>query len=157
MRRSSLPTWLSVLALVALLGGCSAIQPKRFTQPQSPHRLTDCSSAPHCVSSQADKTSSHYVAPFTYRGSAEHARQVLLRTLRASDHATVQRADPRFVHATFRSSLFGFVDDVTFIINPERHVIDVKSSARVGFYDFGVNRRRVQRLRGRFESSLKSS
>lgn len=157
MRRSSSALSLVALTLAILLNGCSVMKPKQFTQPQSPNRLTACSSAPHCVSSQADKSSSHYVAPFNYSGSTQHAHEVLLQVLRSSDNATVVSAEPRFVHATYHSSVFHFVDDVTFIIEPDRHIIDVKSSARIGFYDFGVNRRRVEHLRNRFESALKSS
>ena len=155
MRRTSPTIALSVLAIASLLSGCSTMKPKQFTQAQSPDRLTACSSAPHCVSSQADKGSSHYIAPLTYSGSPEHARTILMQVLRGSDNATVVNADARFVHATFHSGLLHFVDDVTLLIHPQANIIDVKSSARLGFYDFGVNRRRVEDLRNRFEIALK--
>ncbi len=43
---------------------------------------------------------------------------------------------------------------MTFLIKPEEHVIDVKSSSRIGFSDLGVNHRRVERLRKQFEALL---
>ncbi|TAL87531.1 MAG: DUF1499 domain-containing protein [Rhodanobacter sp.] len=141
--------------MLGLLSGCAGAAPKHFTEAQSPDRFTPCSGAPHCVSSQAAPGSSHYVAPFTYTGGIRHAREVLLQTLRTSDHAIMARAEPRFIHATFRSAVLGFVDDVTFILQPQQDIIDVQSSARLGYYDFGVNRRRVEQLRTRFESLLK--
>lgn len=156
MRPLSFPSLVLAMALPGLLSGCTGTAPKHFTQAQSPDHFTPCSSAPHCVSSQAAPGSSHYVAPFTYTGSTRQAREVLLQTLRASDHATVALAEPRFIHATFRSAVLGFVDDVTFILQPQQDIIDVKSSARLGYYDFGVNRRRVEQLRTRFDSLLKS-
>ena len=44
----------------------------------------------------------------------------------------------------------GFVDDVEFVVDPERSVIDVRSASRLGHSDFGVNRKRVETLRAAF-------
>jgi uncharacterized protein (DUF1499 family) len=47
-----------------------------------------------------------------------------------------------------RTKVFGFADDVTvqaFPAGPGRSVLAVYSRARVGRYDFGVNRKRVRR------------
>lgn len=154
MRRLSLSKWAAALSLAALLSGCAGTPPKHFTQAQAPDRFTACSSAPRCVSSQAATGSSHYVAPFKYTGDPVHAREDLLKAIHADDHATIESAEAPFIHATYRSALMGFVDDVTFIIQPQQHFVDVKSSSRLGYYDFGVNRRRVERLRARFESLL---
>jgi uncharacterized protein (DUF1499 family) len=132
--------------------GCASPPPKQFTR--SADAFTPCSSAPHCVSSQAGEDSSKYIAPFAYKQTtAAAARQTLLDILGASDGATVERAEERFIHATFRSTL-GFVDDVTFIVQPQAEIIDVKSSSRLGYYDFGVNRKRVEQLRARFNAQL---
>ena len=149
-----LSSFLLSASLLAVLGGCAAA-PKHVTQSASSQTFTPCSIAPHCVSSQADH-GIHYVAPFSYTGSAQHARAALLQTLRSSGSASVEEADNGIVHATFRSTV-GFVDDVTFAIKPEQNIIDVKSSSRIGFYDLGVNGRRVERLRARFEALLKGS
>jgi uncharacterized protein (DUF1499 family) len=145
------------MSLLGFPGIFAGTAPKQFTEAQSPDHFTPCSGAPNCVSSQAAPGSSHYVAPFTYAGSAQHARQVLLQTLHVSPHAIVALAEPRFIHASFRSAVMGFVDDVTFILPPQQGIIDVKSCARVGHYDFGVNRRRVEQLRTRFAALLKNS
>jgi uncharacterized protein (DUF1499 family) len=44
----------------------------------------------------------------------------------------------------------GFVDDVEFLIAPEQSQIHVRSAARLGYSDFGVNRKRVEFLRAQF-------
>ncbi|MDA3922136.1 MAG: DUF1499 domain-containing protein [Salinisphaera sp.] len=119
-------------------------------------QLTSCPSAPHCVSSQAPADSSKHVEPFGYETSAAAARKALLATLDADDHATVVKSNQRFIHATFKTTL-GFVDDVTFLMQPDKHVIDVKSQSRVGYYDFGKNRSRVEALRKAFEARLAQS
>ncbi|MES1954068.1 DUF1499 domain-containing protein [Salinisphaera hydrothermalis] len=139
-----------VLALGVGLGlaGCAASPPQRFTLDDS--HFTPCSSAPHCVSSQAAPGSSHYVLPLVYHVSTAKARQALLAVLARMDNAKIVSAKGRFIHATFTTTL-GFVDDVTFLIQPAESVIDVKSSSRIGYYDFGMNRDRVARIRRAFE------
>ena len=50
------------------------------------------------------------------------------------------------------SIVFQFVDDVEFYFPPDQTIIHLKSASRKGHYDFGANRRRVERLRSTFES-----
>jgi len=53
------------------------------------------------------------------------------------------------VRAEFRSRL-GFVDDVEFRIDEAAGVIHVRSASRTGYWDLGVNRRRVEAIREAF-------
>lgn len=52
-----------------------------------------------------------------------------------------------YLHAECRSTLIGFVDDLELHLRPAARVIAVRSAARIGRSDFGVNRRRVETLR----------
>jgi uncharacterized protein (DUF1499 family) len=54
-----------------------------------------------------------------------------------------------YIAAIFSSSLLGFVDDLTCRIDAEAGKIHLRSESRVGFYDLGANRRRVNELRQR--------
>ena len=56
---------------------------------------------------------------------------------------------PGFLHAEFRSMIFRFVDDGDFVVDEAAGVIHVRSAARVGSSDLGVNRRRVEEIRQR--------
>lgn len=138
---------------ITVLASCAVTAPDHFTEPQARDRFTPCPSAPHCVSSQASGISPRHVAPFRYTSDTKQARQALLDVLRNSDKAKVVSNEDTFVHATFHTTV-GFVDDVTFIVHPNKKYIDVKSSSRVGYYDFGVNRRRVERLRKQFQTRV---
>ena len=57
-----------------------------------------------------------------------------------------------YFRAEAKSSLFGFVDDIEFHVM-SGGVIEVKSCSRVGRSDFGVNRKRVERIRRAFLGS----
>ena len=54
------------------------------------------------------------------------------------------------LHATCRSRVWGFVDDLRFTPVSDRRMITVHSAARAGIVDFGVNRQRVGLIRWRW-------
>lgn len=139
------------IVMAAGLAGCAVSPPEQFRVDET--HFTPCSSAPHCVSSQADAGDSHYVKPLVYATSAERAKQALIAVLANQDNAKIVSDQADVIHATFSTTL-GFVDDVNFIIQPSASVIDVKSSSRIGYYDFGVNRNRVERIRAEFEQRV---
>jgi uncharacterized protein (DUF1499 family) len=56
-----------------------------------------------------------------------------------------------YLHAEFRSRLWGFVDDVEFRVDAAARVIHVRSASRQGYSDLGVNRKRVEALRKAFD------
>lgn len=70
--------------------------------------------------------------------------QVLIGRLPRSEIVT---ATDRYLHATLKSRIFGFVDDLELRLDPQTDVIHIRSASRSGHYDLGVNRRRVERLR----------
>jgi len=73
------------------------------------------------------------------------------KAIEQSERATVLRHDANYLYAEFRSKLLGFVDDVEFTHDDKAGVIHVRSASRLGRRDFGVNRARVEALRGRIE------
>ena len=114
-------------------------------------RLAPCPSSPNCVSSQAE-SKDKLIAPIRYQGAPEDARQKLVKVLEAMSHVEIKTDSDLYIHAVFRSAVFGFADDVEFQIAPDQHCIHVRSAARTGYYDFGVNRRRIEDIRKRFEA-----
>jgi uncharacterized protein (DUF1499 family) len=110
------------------------------------NRFSPCPDSPNCVSSQSpDKA--RFIEPFHYIGNREDARQKLINILENTKRVRLVKVETDYIHAEFRSFLFRFVDDVEFYFVPEETIIHVKSASRTGYYDFGANRRRVERLR----------
>jgi uncharacterized protein (DUF1499 family) len=66
------------------------------------------------------------------------------------DRVRILEADQENIRAEFRT-LLGFVDDVEFRFDRENGAILMRSASRVGYWDFGVNRRRLEEIRKRFE------
>lgn len=119
-----------------------------------PSRLSPCPDSPNCVSSQSADPA-RFIEPLRYTGDRADARQKLIDLLKDSNRTRLISVETDYIHAEFRSLIFNFVDDVEFYFSSEDRIIHVRSASRTGYYDFGVNRRRVERLRGRLENSAK--
>ncbi|OGU13339.1 MAG: hypothetical protein A2076_11075 [Geobacteraceae bacterium GWC2_53_11] len=109
--------------------------------------LPPCPSSPNCVSSLAPD--SHFIEPLRFSGDAV-AAFARLQTILAS------RSDTRIIAATgttlqveFRT-LLGFVDDGLLVLDASAGVIHLRSAARLGYWDLGKNRSRMEEIRQQF-------
>ena len=116
--------------------------------------LPPCPSSPNCVSSR-DPDPARRVDPIPFRGTEEEAREAIKTVLRTLPRATIVAASGSLVRAEFRTRL-GFVDDVEFRIDEAAGVIHVRSASRKGYWDLGVNRRRVEAIREAFGSVMET-
>ena len=80
----------------------------------------------------------------------DEALKRLKQVLLDEPRTTIVTEEGGHLHAETRSFLFRFIDDVEFMLDADNQVIHVRSASRTGYSDFGVNRRRVERLRKRF-------
>ncbi len=117
-------------------------------------QLKSCPSTPNCVSSQAPASDKeHAIAPFTYTGSAKDAIARLKQIIESMERSTINQVSDDYLYAEFSSKLMGFVDDVEFYAPPGESVIHTRTAARLGKSDLGVNRKRTEEIRARFESA----
>lgn len=110
-------------------------------------KLRPCPDTPNCVGSEYPGDDSHHVEPFELAG--EPASDALHRLSEIVEQlgGTVDALEPDYLSATFRSSVFGFVDDFEARADTDSGSMHVRSAARVGRSDFGANRKRVEALR----------
>ena len=106
--------------------------------------LPPCPASPNCVSSQA--ADSHRIEPFKITGDAGTAFEKLRRIIARRGDATVISADDTVLVVEFRTTL-GFVDDGLFVLDAANRLIQVRSAARLGYWDMGKNRRRMEAIR----------
>jgi uncharacterized protein (DUF1499 family) len=136
-----------MLSLTFILTACSTNQTIKTGVPSD--RLSPCPKSPNCVSSLSEDKS-HQVDPLTYSATLEEAREKLISVIKSMKRSEIVTAENNYIHATFTSFLFRFVDDVEFSFDDETKVINVRSASRAGYSDLGVNRRRVEEIRKRF-------
>ena len=139
---------LNVLLILVTLAGCAAATPV-VSVGNEKHHLAPCPSSPNCVSSLS-QDEGHFIKPFACSLSPEAAREALARAVTMIKGGRVVVSEGNYLRAEFVSSWFKFVDDVEFLIDEERKIINLCSASRVGYSDFGVNRRRIEELRGYF-------
>ena len=113
--------------------------------------LAPCRNRPNCVCSRTDAEAPHRVEPFAVSGDAAAIFARLKSLLAGMPRTAVVTATDEYVHAVCRSRL-GFADDVECRLCRADAVIHVRSASRIGYYDFGINRARVEALRRRLES-----
>jgi uncharacterized protein (DUF1499 family) len=113
-------------------------------------RLAICPSSPNCVSSQSTD-SSHQIAPLPYSGSATDTLKRLVQVVQEQPGAKIVATGDRYLYAEFTSALMGFVDDVEFYLDDAAHVVHVRSASRLGESDLGVNRKRIETIREKFQ------
>lgn len=106
--------------------------------------LSPCPNKPNCVCSEHQDDAKHAIAPIQYRGDVP--LEAMLKAIGATGGLVVEKSDTA-VHATYTSRLFRFVDDVHMRWDADKGLIQVRSASRVGYSDFGVNRKRVEALR----------
>lgn len=129
------------VAGLAWLGRVSRHMTPALSPSQGPLRAGD--DRPNWVSTTAPPGDArHVLAP---RPCAQNPIPFLADELARQGYAIDKRTD-RFLHATWTSPVFGFVDDVELLYDPAAGLLHARSASRVGYSDLGVNRRRLEAL-----------
>jgi uncharacterized protein (DUF1499 family) len=115
----------------------------------SPASLPPCPDSPNCVSSQATNEA-RQVDPIAFTLPPQQALARLKQVLASMPRTRIVKEEGGYLHAEVRSFLFRFVDDLEFLLDTENSLIHMRSASRTGHSDFGVNRRRVERVRKAF-------
>ena len=118
-----------------------------FAEPSKPPKSTiqPCPDRPNCVSSRAPE-GPRRMDPIQYQGSVEDARRGILQIVSAFPRTTVVVNSGNYLKVEVRSAFFSFVDDVEFEFDDAAKLIHFRSASRLGYYDFGVNRRRMETI-----------
>ena len=113
--------------------------------------LSPCPQTPNCISTQAPREAgTNYAEPIILEEEPARVFEKVRRWIESEPQGRIADVDDaRYMRAEFRSKLFGFVDDLELLITREegRDVLHVRSAARVGKGDMGVNRKRYGTLR----------
>lgn len=136
---------LSVGLLAMGLTACAGLTEHR-TGLDEQGQLYACPSAPRCVSSQraaADRT----LAPLQLRDASTETWQTLIAVLSDWPRTEVVKQDQHYVHAEVTSPWRFYTDDVELLRQPGSTQVDIRSTGRIGYYDFNVNQERVDALR----------
>ena len=108
--------------------------------------LTPCPSSPNCVSSDA-RDSGHQIAPLELSSIDAETWAKIKAVVSGQPRTTLIQERENYLRFECRSAILRFVDELELEWRPADRVVAVRSASRVGYSDFGVNRRRVEALR----------
>jgi len=112
-------------------------------------RFHPCPTSPNCVSS-FEKDKKHGIKPLVFSGDPDEEMKRLKAIVLKKPRASLVSETGAYMHFIFKSRLFRFIDDVEFLIDPGRKLIHIRSAARSGYSDMGVNRKRIEEIRTKF-------
>ena len=80
---------------------------------------------------------------------SEKAFIELIQILENTPRLEIINKEKNYIHAIATSRIMKFIDDIEIKNLNQDNIFQIKSSSRLGIYDLGVNKRRVQTLRFR--------
>ena len=134
------------LIVMSAVGCVGHAQDSRNTTPAD---LAPCPDSPNCVSTKS-KGPDQAMTPLPYLKSGRESMDHLVGIVQKMKRATIVSVTPSYLHVEFRSALFRFVDDVEFVLEDSARLIHFRSASRTGYYDFGVNRKRMKEISDRY-------
>jgi uncharacterized protein (DUF1499 family) len=154
LKSSSILEWrirIVALSLIVMSAVASAGHAQEG-RSKTPADLAPCPDSPNCVSTKS-RDPGHGMPPLPYLKSGEESMNRPVAIVREMKRASIVSSTPSYLPVEFRSTLFRFVDDVEFVLDDSARVIHFRSASRTGYYDFGVNRRRMQEIPDRYLSA----
>ena len=126
---------------VILFSGCVGSPPEDLGPAGG--MFLPCPNSPNCVSTH-DDDARHAMKPLPFLGTKEESRARVLKILNEMKRTRIVKEKETYLHAECMTAVFRFVDDVEFYFDDKNQVVHYRSASRVGYYDFGMNRKRMK-------------
>lgn len=107
-----------------------------------------CGDTPNCVSTE-EVREEYAISPLRYSGTRDEAVVNIKEVLKQMPNITLRHEKEDYLWWECSSQVFGFVDDLEIYFPAAERVIQIRSASRRGYYDFGVNRKRVEKIKQR--------
>lgn len=107
--------------------------------------LPDCPSKPNCVCTQASQPDRRGPA-LHFDSTPETAIAWVVECLQARPRTKLVEQRSNYLHYTFTTALFRFVDDVEFWADGATGSLHYRSASRLGYSDLGANGKRMREI-----------
>ncbi len=136
--------------LIFIVSSCSAPRPNNLGIVEA--KLSPCPDKPNCVSSFAASEDEHFLPAIKIISNKERAHLKISGILTKNGSAKIISTTADYIHAEYTSSVFKFVDDVEFYFGIDQ-LVHFKSASRTGRSDLGVNKKRMEEIRFKFQQN----
>jgi len=133
-----------IMVISIFLFSCSGNRPDNLGITNE--ELAACPSSPNCVSSDASDEL-HQISALELAKPPEEAWKVVRALVLKLPRTRIVNEKAGYMHAECQTAVMGFVDDLELHLREADGVIAMRSASRLGYSDFGVNRKRLEGLR----------
>jgi uncharacterized protein (DUF1499 family) len=91
-----------------------------------------------------------FIEPIHYEETQQTVQKKMITLIQGMKRAKIITVTVDYLHAEFTSVFFRFVDDVEFYFEEVTKTIHMRSAARSGYYDFGINRKRLETIKSEY-------
>ena len=116
--------------------------------------FSPCPDSPNCVSTQSERKR-YAMKPLPYLQTREASRERILNILKGIRRTKIVTLTESYIHMECRTAFLRFVDDVEFFLDETARVVHFRSASRRGYYDFGMNRRRMKEISENYLEAVK--
>lgn len=106
--------------------------------------------SPNAVSSQT-KVENKKVEALNFIGTLKESKKKIKEIIKNYDAKIIKEED-NYLHIVFTTGLMKYKDDVEFYFNEKDKKIDYRSESRLGYSDMGLNRKRYQEIKNKYEN-----
>jgi uncharacterized protein (DUF1499 family) len=117
-------------------------------------RLQVCPDKPNCINTEYPDNKSHYMPALDYPIQQTQQVIAIAKDIIVQMGGEVIDEDNHYLAATFTSSVFRFVDDFEIRQSNSSAKLHIRSASRLGYSDFGVNKRRVEKFTVLFKAKF---
>lgn len=134
---------LVLLSFTVILNCNNSIKPINAELKIPENTIAPCPESPNCFRTTQ-----------ILKADPEAVQEALMKSLTTNNAFKIEEvniSDKKTINAVFKIPIFGWLDDVVIHVdsdssNADITFVHIKSSSREGYYDLGVNKRRVNKI-----------
>ncbi len=81
-----------------------------------------------------------------YKNSLEDSKTKIKEIVLKMEGTKLVKEDSTYLHFEFSTAIGKYIDDVEFYFDSTTQLIHFRSASRIGYGDFGANKRRMKRI-----------
>ncbi|MFC7391924.1 DUF1499 domain-containing protein [Scopulibacillus cellulosilyticus] len=113
-------------------------------------RLAPCPKKSNCVSTEHPNLN-RKMLPISYQQlTLPQAKEILINTIESLPKTEIKEQNDQYIYVEFKTPILEFYHDAEFYFNDQQKEIHFRSVSRIGFADFGSNKRWMQSVVARF-------
>ena len=94
--------------------------------------------------------------PIPFELDPKEVKKVIKSVVENLPNTHLKNESINYLHYTFKSKIFRFIDDVEFVIDAEQRLIHFRSASRTGYSDMGVNKKRMTEIKKAIKHVMES-